>query len=535
MKKDILSINIILIIILGIFSIGINFYYGNIGVFAVDTFAFFDTAYSILINKHPFKDIWITSGPLVDYLQAIFFKIFGINWFSYVLHASIFNLLITVICFFALNKLGLKSYYSFFYSISVAILCYPVAGTPFAYQHSYILSIISLFLFFISMKSESIILWFLLPIIMVFSFLSLHVPASYINFILLISIFIYFKYNYTLSKIISFLLGSIFILLFLISFFLFFEIPIINFVQQYILFPLSVGEYRVTGQEYSYFSLEERFTFRGVVGHFKFLHLFLILIFITLITNFFKKKSYKVEKVDLIIYFSLLSSTVLLIFHQLITSNQIFIFSMIPILAGFLHILWQKNLEKISFYHFIILFLVVIITFKYNNEYNIKRKFMDLQNVDLSKAVSANLLDSKLNGLKWISPFFSGTPEEEINLLKDTIKIVGEDSRNKMLITDHQFFSAILDQDLNIPNRWYTGDGSSYPLKGHRSKNHKYFNFYKNFLINKINNDKIEIIYSIQNPEKSMTVDYFLPYIDKYCVESKQYNSILWSYIIKEC
>ena len=72
MEKNSLYINIIFLIILSIFSVSINFYYGNIGVFAVDTFAFFDTAYSILINKHPFKDIWITAGPLVDYLQAIF-------------------------------------------------------------------------------------------------------------------------------------------------------------------------------------------------------------------------------------------------------------------------------------------------------------------------------------------------------------------------------------------------------------------------------------------------------------------------------
>ena len=108
MEKNSLYINIIFLIILSIFSVSINFYYGNIGVFAVDTFAFFDTAYSILINKHPFKDIWITAGPLVDYLQAIFFKLFGINWFSYVLHGSIFNLLITITFFLTLAVVAIK-------------------------------------------------------------------------------------------------------------------------------------------------------------------------------------------------------------------------------------------------------------------------------------------------------------------------------------------------------------------------------------------------------------------------------------------
>ena len=57
------------IVTLILFSFFVNFYYANIGVLAIDTFAFFDTAYNILLNRHPFRDIWITTGPLVDYLQ----------------------------------------------------------------------------------------------------------------------------------------------------------------------------------------------------------------------------------------------------------------------------------------------------------------------------------------------------------------------------------------------------------------------------------------------------------------------------------
>ena len=78
MEKNNLYTNIIFFIALAIFSITVNIHYGNIGLFPMDTFAFFDTAYSILLNKHPFKDIWITTGPFVDYTQAIFFKLFGL-------------------------------------------------------------------------------------------------------------------------------------------------------------------------------------------------------------------------------------------------------------------------------------------------------------------------------------------------------------------------------------------------------------------------------------------------------------------------
>ena len=37
--------NILNLIFLSIFSFSINFYFGNLGVFPIDTFAFFDTGY----------------------------------------------------------------------------------------------------------------------------------------------------------------------------------------------------------------------------------------------------------------------------------------------------------------------------------------------------------------------------------------------------------------------------------------------------------------------------------------------------------
>ena len=73
MKKSFASVESLLLIILAIFSFFVNYYYANIGVYPIDTFAFFDTAYNILIDRHPFKDIWVTTGFLVDYFQAFFF------------------------------------------------------------------------------------------------------------------------------------------------------------------------------------------------------------------------------------------------------------------------------------------------------------------------------------------------------------------------------------------------------------------------------------------------------------------------------
>jgi len=522
--------NSLYVVLISFYAFTVNWISGNIGVFPIDTFAFFDTAYGILLNKHPFKDVWVTTGPLLDYLQAFFFKLGGLNWFSYLLHASFFNFLITITIFFTLKKFGLSSHYSFFYSLSVATLCYPVAGTPFAYQHSYILSIISLMILFLSIKTKSNFLWFLLPFIMTFAFLSMHVPASYVNLVLIVSIFIYFAFNYNLSKIISFLLGSVSIVIITILFFVYFEIPVSKFIQQYILFPMSMGEYRLSNPDYPY-SLGANLTFRRIVGHFKFIHIFLFFIMTSITIILFNKKKNFNKKEDLIIYGSMIATTFLIIFHQLITANQTFIFSIIPVLAGLSHVLVERYFSKKNFYKLIILSLVILVTAKYHLEYNITRKFMDLQNTDLSRAVNASLLDKKFKNLKWINPFFSGSPQDEINLLKNTVEVIKNDNREKMVVTNYQFFSVILEEDLNIPNRWYLGNAS------HPHKNHKYYKFYKDHFEKILSKNNIQVIYTVElsNKDAIHFQKDFESYTDNTCFDRFVINRISSGFKLRKC
>ena len=84
--------NILNLIFLSIFSFSINFYFGNLGVFPIDTFAFFDTGYLILKDQIPLKDIWISTGIGVDILQSFFFSVFGVSWNSYLIHSSLMNM-----------------------------------------------------------------------------------------------------------------------------------------------------------------------------------------------------------------------------------------------------------------------------------------------------------------------------------------------------------------------------------------------------------------------------------------------------------
>ena len=526
MKKTIQNYKILLLVLLSFFSFSINYYYGNIGVFPIDTFAFFDTAYNIILDRHPFRDIWVTTGPLVDYIQAAFFLFFGLKWSSLVIHASLINALVSLALFLTLARHGLNIFLSFFYSISFSILCYTIAGTPFAYIHSYAISLISILIFTIAVKTKSNSAWFFLPVFMTISFLCMQTPSAYINIILIIFSLVYFFIEFNLKNILFFVLGSVFILLFFIFFLYIFEIPFINFIQQYLLFPLTIGENRVAGNEMAHISLAGRFTLRNVLGHFKFINFFLILIIFITLLNYSKKFKNFLNRDEIIINLALFFSGIGFIFHQLITSNQTFIFSLIPFLAGFSHIIIRKYFFDKKILNLLIILLVVFTTFKYHSVYNVPRKFMDLQNVNLDLSLNADSIDAKFKNLKWVTPSFPKNPQKEMDFIKQIIEVLKEDNRNKMMITEYQFFSIILEQNLNIPNRWYTHDNNSYPLE-----NHKYYEFYKKHFTKLIKEKNIEVIYITGD----IKIENFQSYINNVCFDEKKINEISTMHELKKC
>ena len=101
-----------------------------------------------------------------------------------------------------------------------------------------------------------------------------------------------------------------------------------------------------------------------------------------------------------------------------------------------------------------------------------------------------------------------------------------------MIISHYQFFSGILDRNLNNLNRWYTNDNNSYPLE-----DHKYFSVYKDFINTKIKENKIQVIYIVDATGKGwLEISNFEQYLNDICFSSetivKDYFS---SHTIKDC
>ena len=491
--------------LLAILAFTVNFYFGSIGVFPIDTFAFFDSSYSMLNGNVPFRDYWTMNGPMIDVFQSLIFYIFGVSWQTYLLHSSLINVIFTLSTFVFLKDSGVGNKSNLFYSACTAILAYPSVGVPFPDHHSSIFSIIALYNLVYAIKYEKKINWILIPVCLFIAFFCKQTPAAY--FIIFMSIFLFcysiFYKNYNWITTVAVSVICLILILFIII--KLNNINISEIIIQYLLFPRTIGSERMTNLEVNY---------KNLLFDFKFLYISLLPVI-----YFFKK--------NFLISIIILSIVFISIFHQLLTKNQVYIFFLIPIICGYVHslIIFQVRAKKNILLIFIIL-LTFFMTLKYHLRFNLDRKFMDLENVDKSNYQDGKNINNILAGLKWITPRFKKNPEYEVELINSTIKHLEKDNRKIIILTYYQFLSSVLKRSVYSPNRWYTTDGVSYPLP----KN-KFYSHYKTFYKNKIIEENIEVIYFTA----PLTQLNFAFIFKERCLKIKKINEILFEADLKEC
>ena len=506
LKKDTIRETLTLLLIAS-YAFYVTWISGNIGVIPIDSFGFLDTGHSILNGKLPIRDFWIFTGLLVDYMGAFFLSVFGNNWNSYLFHSSFMNILAVSSLYIFLKNFNIQKKYIIFYCISFATLCYPVSGTPFAYIHAYIFSLISIMILILAIKNRKKIVWFSLPLVCLLSFLSMQTPSAYILPIFFFIIIYYFLKTKDYKNLNFFLLGCFLALFIFIIFMVITQTPFINFLYQYILFPLTIGEGRLSSSETAYVSFLDQINIKRLIGDFKFIHIFFIPLIIISVLHL-KKKGGILNIINLIVILSVLA----FLFNQLITANQIYIFSLIPFIAALLHL----NIKELN-YNFKFIVLIILITLfattKFHFRYNVDRKFHDLENIDKTKALDAKTIHQNLNNLKWISK--SDDPKNEIKVLSQAIQVIKNDEREMTLVTHYQFISTVLDKNLNILNRWYLWDNNTHP-----TENHKYFNVYKSLVKKNIKSNNVKVIYLL-GQENEILFDKIRNYFTDLCFESK--------------
>lgn len=500
-KNKIFNTNFYYLLLVILYSFFINFYYANLGVFPIDTFFHYDSSYRILNNEYPIRDFWTVSGLSVDLIQSIFFKIFGISWFSHILHSSFFNCLISVLIFNFFLKLKINSNKSLVYTLCFSTLAYTISGTPFVDHHAvFFLMIGSILLIDVIYKPDKEYLWFLVVLALFFSFISKQVPLAYAIIFQSPLVLYYLVKKNNLRPVKLVLLSSSFVLIVLFFLLKILDVDLNLFIDQYFNYPRSIGANRFGVLEISV----ETF-----LNKYKFILFPVLLGIIFKIYSYKKNKKIPLEKV--ISYLIILSLTIVLIFHQLMTKNQMFIYFLIPILFAFLES--DKNIIKKKYRNIFSIFLISLVIFstiKYHMRFNENRKFHELEASDLQKTVNALEIHQSLKGLKWINPFFNGETSQEIKLIKLGVSQLDKVNNELMLLTNYLFIDSITEKKMNYPSRAITGDGTSFPLV-----DNKYFKNYKNFLRKLIIKNKIEQVYIFKH--ESLSHRSFTNYFEKNC------------------
>ena len=477
--------NKILILFLAILAFLINYRYGFIGIMPMDNTVLFNGGYRVLKGYTPFTDYWLVTGPLLDYLNAFFFKFLGISWSTFIIHSSIINSILALSSYYLFTKIKISNKFAFLYAFLVSVLFYPVVGTPFVDHHSIFFMILSFYALILAIKTDNTKYYFFLPSLLLLSFLSKQTPAAY--GIIVIAIFIISislidkKKGSEIFK--NSIFGTLLAIFLLFLFFFLTKIEISDFYQQYINFGSSIGKARLANYDFSLIN---------EIIKYKFLSFFLLSLFIILIL--LKIKDLLTLKDFLVINISFILS-IILIFQKMISLNQNFIFFLIPFLCGIIH----SFSKKLFSHHYFLIIMILVCIFsvsKYHIRFNEERKFNELEKIDLSKAVDAKLIDKKLKGLKWITFHNPNDPQKEINNLIQIKNIFEKEKTKKMLITEYQIISPILDIYDNSPNQWHH-PSVSFPLKGNQ-----YYKIYQNYFISKIKERKIETIYETRKDDK---------------------------------
>ena len=158
---------------------------------------------------------------------------------------------------------------------------------------------------------------------------------------------------------------------------------------------------------------------------------------------------------------------------------------------------------------------------------------IDLQNINLDNAIGAKDLNSKFNGLRWITPFyFSKDPKKELQLLKQASLIISNENENEIVvITHYQFFSTLSQKKIRIFNRWYFPGNNTHPS----TNKNKFYSYYIDKLNNQIIDNDIKKIFLVKSHPKEFNFIKFEDILKNLCYEKKIYNEIFLSINIKKC
>lgn len=488
-----------------------SFYFGHIGLMPLDDLQNFNSGFRVLKGDFPFKDYYSITGPLLDIWQSNFYEIFGVNWQSFLIHASVMNTIYTISLYYFFKKFSLNTFQSFLLAISGGILMYPTSGNPTVEHHSLILSVIATLFFIIGQKYNNNFKIYISIFVFFLAFFIKQVPTVYFIFL---CVLIYFSQIISKLNTINTIKYFIFSLSCLIIFFFYFYsngVLINDIINQYFVIAFNLGESRfeTINLDFLYEKISKLF----------------FLIFIIIPSAWLL--IFKNKRLHFLIVISL---SIIICFYEIHSNNQPITFSLLPVFIYFvLSPLAKENINSkfLNYFFYIIIFYcffrilrfeiyylcalvfllmylflkknillknlviiyLLITTCFYFEKYIKNRAWDDLNKEKLTASFKGEDIDKKLKNLKWRTVYFDDINVEK-NLIVETLaflkSINSED--NYILISDYQIYNAILNKRDYSPVKYWFKD-ATYP-----SKNKTLRSDFEKFFRNKIINNNISII-----------------------------------------
>ncbi len=157
-----------------------NLVFSRMGFMPLDHSIVFDGGWRMLDGQVPWRDFVTPAGVVPSAMQAVFFAVFGVNWFAFCLHSSVVNGLFAATLFVLLAILRLPRPLAFFYSLCAVFFFYPPIGVPYMEQHSFFFTLAALTCAVAGNYAERVraqaLLWAAVPLLMLLAFFSKQVP-----------------------------------------------------------------------------------------------------------------------------------------------------------------------------------------------------------------------------------------------------------------------------------------------------------------------------------------------------------------------
>jgi hypothetical protein len=167
---------------------------GRIGFMPLDQSIVFDGAWRLLSGQVPFRDFTTPDSLTPIVLQVLFFKVLGVNWFAYCLHAAAFNGLFCCLVFGLLRALGSSRTTALLYGGLSGVVFYPPFGTPYREQHAFFFVLMVLLMTVLATDRpygwRTGPLWFLIPSAVALGYFSKQIPSLFVVPVLLLYLYL---------------------------------------------------------------------------------------------------------------------------------------------------------------------------------------------------------------------------------------------------------------------------------------------------------------------------------------------------------